>query len=144
MCTKAVTALAGMVLQVECHKFTQICRPFWLCNPIKPLPESTGAHLCSVACLPCPQFTQLLYQSQMFSFLLDEELIPSEGTAYAHMFSCHLMTINRQLPLNDVPKKLCVKLFDDSAASVPSHIKYPSLMWWFQDFYAAEDIYDPK
>src|SRR5258705_10287503 len=122
MHAKSVTSLAGTVLQVECYEFTGICRPFRPRYPIEPLPESTRAHLRSVARLSYPRFTQLLYQSRTSSLFLDEELTPSEGTAYARTFSCRLMTIDGELPSDDVPKNLCVKLFDDGAAYVPSHI----------------------
>jgi hypothetical protein len=74
--------------------------------------------------------------------LLEEERTPSEGTAYARTFFCRLTTIDGQFLPDDVPEKLCIKLFDDRAAFVPSHMEYLSLRWWSQDFHTAEDMID--
>jgi hypothetical protein len=118
----------------------QRCRSFQPRYPIEPLPESTRAHLLATTRRTFPQFVQLLNRSRSFDLSLDEELTPSEGTGYARTFSCHLITLDGQLPSDDIPKKLCVKLFDVRAASVPSHKEYLSLTWWSQDFYTAEDM----
>jgi hypothetical protein len=72
--------------------------------------------------------------------MLEEELTPSEGIAYARTFSCCLISVEGQLPSCHVPERLCVKLFDDRAAFVPSPTEYLSLAWWAQDFYTAEDM----
>jgi hypothetical protein len=132
MRAKAVTVLAGTILQAECHEFTRI--PFRPRYPIEPLPESTRAHLRSVARLSYPKFVQQLHRSRTFSLLLDEELTPAEGTAYARTFLCHLVTIDGQLPSDDAPRKLCVKLFDDAAASVPNHTESPNIPPCFGGF----------
>jgi hypothetical protein len=69
--------------------------------------------------------------------MLEEEVTPSEGTAYARTFSCRVITADGQLPSDDVPERLCVKLF-------PSPTEYLSLAWWAQDFYTAEDMIQNK
>jgi hypothetical protein len=140
MHAKAIPPMVGTVLQAECHGFIPKCGPIRPRYPIEPLPESTRAHLLAVARRSFPQFSQLLNYSRTFSLLLEEELTPSEGTAYARTFSCRLTTVDGQLPPDNVPKKLCVKLFDDRAARVPSLTEYLSLTWWSQDFRTAEEI----
>jgi hypothetical protein len=69
--------------------------------------------------------------------MLEEEVTPSEGTAYARTFSCRVITADGQLPSDDVPERLCVKLF-------PSPTEYLSLAWWAQEFYTAEDMIQNK
>jgi hypothetical protein len=131
--------LVGTVLQAKSNGFQQR-KPFQPRYPVEPLPEDTLAHLRAVARHTFPQFSQLLNLSQTFSLLLDEELTQSEGTAYARTFSCHIVTVDGQLLSDDAPKTLCVKLFDDSAAHIPSHAESPSLALWSQNFYTAEDM----
>jgi hypothetical protein len=131
--------LIGTVLQAKSHGF-QPRGQFQPRYPIEPLPEDTLAHLRAVARTTFPQFVQLLNRSQTFSLLLDEELTPSEGTGYARTFSCRIVTVDGQMLSDNAPKKLCLKLFDDSAASVPGHAESPSLTMWSQNFYTAEDM----
>ncbi|OAX36559.1 hypothetical protein K503DRAFT_290660 [Rhizopogon vinicolor AM-OR11-026] len=131
--------LVGMVLQAKSHGF-QRRKYFQPRYPIESIPEDTLVHLRAVARSTFPQFTQLLDRSQRFSLLLDDELTPSEGTGYARTFSCRIVTVDGQ-PLSDnAPKRFCVKLFNDSAASIPSHTEYHSLTFWSQTFYTAEDM----
>jgi len=131
--------LVGTVLQAKSHGF-QPRGKFQPRYPIEPLPEDTLAHLRAVARPTFPQFFQLLNRSQMSNLLLDEELTPSEGTGYARTFCCRIVTVDGQVVSDDAPKKLCLKLFDDSAASVPHHTECPSLTSWSRNFYTAEDM----
>jgi len=131
--------LVGTALQAKSHGF-QPRGQFQPRYPIEPLPEDTLAHLRAVARTTFPQFVQLLNHSQTFSLLLDEELTPSEGTGYARTFSCRIVTVDGQMLSDNAPKKLCLKLFDDSAASVPGPAESPSLTMWSQNFYTAEDM----
>jgi hypothetical protein len=131
--------LVGTVLQADSHKF-QPRGQFQPRYPIEPLPEDTLTHLHAVSRSTFPQFVQLLNRSQVFSLSLDKELTPSEGTGYARTFSCHIVTVDGQMLSDDAPTKLCLKIFDDSAASVPSPTKPFPLTLWSQNFYTAEDM----
>ncbi|KAF9517780.1 hypothetical protein BS47DRAFT_1338971 [Hydnum rufescens UP504] len=139
-CAERVLTLVGTAIHAESLGFMERHRPFQPRYRLEPLPEPTRAHLIATARPAFPHFVSLLNGSRSFSLLLDEELTPSEGTGYARTFSCRLTAVDGQLPSGDVPKNLCVKLFDDHAASVPSLSDYPSLRTWSQDFYTAEDM----
>jgi len=139
MQAKSKPVLVGTVLQAKSHGF-QPRKHFRPRYPIESLPEDTLAHLRAVSRCSFPQFVGLLHRSQMFTLLLDEELTPSEGTGYARTFSCRIVTLDGKLLSDDVPSKFCLKLFDDGAASIPSHTRYPSLTMWSQNFYTAEDL----
>jgi hypothetical protein len=84
--------LVGTVLQAKSHGFMQQRRPFEPRYPIEPLSECTQAHLHAVARRSFPGFVESLNRSRTFSLVLDEELSPSEGTAYARTFSCRIIT----------------------------------------------------
>jgi hypothetical protein len=132
------SVLVGTVLQAKCHGFQQHI-PRQHRYPLESLPEDTLAHLRTAHRCSFPQFIQLFNRSQAFSVLLDEELTQPEGTGYARTFTCRIIAVDGQPPpSDDVPRKLCVKLFDDSAAFVPSLEKYA--FWWSQSFYTAEDM----
>ncbi|OJA15500.1 hypothetical protein AZE42_08256 [Rhizopogon vesiculosus] len=75
------------------HGFRQ-CKQLSPRYDIEPLLEETLARLRAVARSTFPQFVQFLNRSQTFSLLLDEELTPSEGIAYARTFSCSIVTVD--------------------------------------------------
>jgi hypothetical protein len=138
MQARPTPALVGTVLEVKCRGFQQrkLFQPRY---PIDSLPEDTLAHLRAMTRHTFPRFVELLNRSQVLNLLLDEELTPSEGTGYARTFSCHIVAVDGQLLSDDAPKKLCIKLFDDSAGFIPSRTGYP-LKWWSRNFYTAEDM----
>ncbi|KAF9517788.1 hypothetical protein BS47DRAFT_442169 [Hydnum rufescens UP504] len=135
-----IPGLVGTAVHVESLGLMERHLSFQPRYPLEPLPESTRAHLIATARPSFPQFVSLLNGSRSFSLLLDEELTPSKGTGYARTFSCRLTAVDGQLPSDDVPKNLSVKLFDGRAASVPAPTEYLSLAWWSRDFYTAEDM----
>ena len=137
---RPVLPLAGTILQAETHGFDRQRRPFQPRYPVDPLPESTLAHLRATARQSFPQFSKLLNGSRTFSLLLDEELSPSEGTGYARTFSCRIVTIDGKSISDNIPTKLCIKLFDDSVGSVPSPTECLFLAMWSSNFYTAEDM----